>query len=147
MKKIKNSHLTVLSILLGCILILTLLSGCSTGENQIEKDPAYRSEVQNWQKQRLQGLKKPGSWLSLAGLFWLEEGQNTFGKAETNNHVVEIEGTPELIGIFTVKGHQIIFKSNTGIKVMHQDQPIKEITMTNDQEGTPTILQLNRLSW
>jgi uncharacterized protein len=37
---------------------------------------AHQREVEQWQTQRTERLKKEDSWLTLVGLFWLEEGQN-----------------------------------------------------------------------
>lgn len=37
---------------------------------------AHRQEVEQWQTNRVTRLKAEDSWLSLVGLFWLEEGQN-----------------------------------------------------------------------
>ncbi|HEX8254916.1 MAG TPA: DUF1684 domain-containing protein [Thermoanaerobaculia bacterium] len=40
-------------------------------------DPAkHQQEISQWQEQRAERLKKEDSWLTLVGLFWLEEGQN-----------------------------------------------------------------------
>jgi hypothetical protein len=37
----------------------------------------YQQEITDWQKGRAAGLTAEGGWLSVAGLFWLEEGANT----------------------------------------------------------------------
>ncbi len=39
-------------------------------------EAAHRREIEQWQVQRAERLKKEDSWLTLVGLFWLEEGQN-----------------------------------------------------------------------
>jgi hypothetical protein len=40
----------------------------------------YQEEIAAWHEQRLAKLKAEDGWLSLAGLFWLHEGANPFGK-------------------------------------------------------------------
>ena len=48
----------------------------------------FDDEIAQWRKQRLERLKADGGWLSVAGLSWLHEGSNTFGKGEGNDIAV-----------------------------------------------------------
>ncbi|MGI8988438.1 MAG: hypothetical protein ACR2I2_02500 [Bryobacteraceae bacterium] len=36
----------------------------------------YPASIEKWRQERLAKLKSPDGWLSLAGLFWLQEGAN-----------------------------------------------------------------------
>ncbi|HEY2019263.1 MAG TPA: DUF1684 domain-containing protein [Bryobacteraceae bacterium] len=54
----------------------------------------YQSEIAEWRRAREAALKADGGWLSVAGLFWLHEGVNPIGKAESNT-VVLPDGAPE----------------------------------------------------
>jgi uncharacterized protein (DUF1684 family) len=49
---------------------------------------AFQSEIAEWRQNRLTRLKAEGGWLSLAGLFWLHEGANTYGKDPGNDIVL-----------------------------------------------------------
>jgi hypothetical protein len=46
--------------------------------------PAYEDEITKWRLDREAALKADGGWLSVAGLFWLHEGANPFGKEASN---------------------------------------------------------------
>jgi uncharacterized protein (DUF1684 family) len=48
----------------------------------------YETEVLTWRAQRENSLKSDSGWLTVAGLFWLKEGRNSFGKATTNDIVL-----------------------------------------------------------
>ncbi len=37
-------------------------------------DKAHFEEIEQWRRERYENLEKPDGWLSLVGLFWLEEG-------------------------------------------------------------------------
>ena len=37
----------------------------------------YSDEIAAWRKNREARLQAPGGWLSVAGLFWLHDGENT----------------------------------------------------------------------
>ena len=45
---------------------------------------AYEAEIAQWHVQREERLKSEGGWLTVAGLFWLHEGANPFGKDPAN---------------------------------------------------------------
>lgn len=59
---------------------------------------SYQAEIAQWRRQREEGLKRDGGWLSVAGLFWLHEGGNTFGK-DPGNEIVLPDG-PAQAGVF-----------------------------------------------
>jgi uncharacterized protein len=48
----------------------------------------YESEIAAWRAQREVKLKADAGWLTVAGLFWLKEGRNTFGAAGSNDIVL-----------------------------------------------------------
>jgi uncharacterized protein (DUF1684 family) len=48
----------------------------------------YPDEIAAWRQKREEGLKAPGGWLSVAGLFWLHDGANSFGKDAANEIVL-----------------------------------------------------------
>jgi uncharacterized protein (DUF1684 family) len=59
---------------------------------------AYQDEISQWRRQREEALKRDGGWLSVAGLFWLHEGANSFGK-DPGNEIALPDG-PAKAGVF-----------------------------------------------
>lgn len=51
-------------------------------------DPHYASEILKWRSDRAAALMAEDGWLSLAGLYWLREGKNTFGTDEASDLVL-----------------------------------------------------------
>ena len=45
---------------------------------------SHAESVEKWRKQRMARLTSDEGWLTVAGLFWLKEGANTFGSASDN---------------------------------------------------------------
>jgi uncharacterized protein (DUF1684 family) len=137
---------TMKRILVWLVLALGLMNGC---QNHVEPriDNEYAKQIEKWRIERLNRLKSPDSWLSLAGLFWLENGENTFGSDAGNDFVFKKKGLPPRIGIFFLKDKSVLFKSVKGVSVNHQDQIIEVISMQNDAQGKPTVLKCDSLSW
>jgi len=70
----------------------------------------YSDEIAAWRKQREVRLQAPGGWLSVAGLFWLHDGENTFGK-DAANEIVLPDG-PARAGMFELRGGKVTVKMN-----------------------------------
>lgn len=48
---------------------------------------AYDAELQQWMNKRIAYLKSTDGWLNLAGLLWLQPGNNSFGHSQENKIV------------------------------------------------------------
>jgi len=59
---------------------------------------SYQTEIAEWRKNREEGLKRDGGWLTVAGLFWLHEGANRFGKDPKND--IALPDGPANAGVF-----------------------------------------------
>ena len=66
---------------------------------------SYQTEIAEWRRQREAGLKREGGWLSVAGLFWLHDGANRFGK-DAENDVVLPDG-PAQAGVFELRDGKV----------------------------------------
>ena len=80
MLTIKNA----VALFLAIVFCSFLVSGCSPDV----PDDEHTKEIKEWQKRRMEGLKRTGGWFTLAGLFWLKEGENTFGSDKSNDLVL-----------------------------------------------------------
>src|ERR1035438_8105916 len=71
-------------VLLGLMAALAVAAG-----------PALEDEIAQWRRARASTLQAEGGWLTVAGLFWLHEGANSFGKAPASKIVPPDEaGSP-----------------------------------------------------
>jgi uncharacterized protein (DUF1684 family) len=81
-------------VLLGASVALSLLAAS-----------AFENEIAQWRRDREARLKADGGWLSVAGLFWLHEGENTFG-TDAGNEIVLPDG-PAYPGAFVLHGGMV----------------------------------------
>ena len=110
-------------------------------------DAKYLHEIQTWQQQRLTSLKSSTGWLNLAGLFWLQAGENTAGADSANMIIFPKNKAPDFIGAFFLQDSVVTFRAQPRINVTHNDSLISSMVMRNDTEGNPTRLALGTLSW
>lgn len=65
----------------------------------------YQSDIEAWRAKREAALKADGGWLTVAGLFWLHEGANKAGRAESND--VVLPDGPAQAGVFELRGGKV----------------------------------------
>src|ERR1700680_1935618 len=69
-------------------------------------DAAYLQSFDKWKAELVDDLKT--NWLSLAGLFWLKPGENSFG-TDAGNAIVFPKG-PAQAGVFELQGSDVMAK-------------------------------------
>ena len=72
----------------------------------------YPADIDAWRVDREARLKADDGWLTVAGLFFLTEGENSFGASPVNDIVLR-EG-PEVAGVFTLRNKQISVRAADG---------------------------------
>lgn len=127
-------------------IFLALLLACNSGTPVITDEAAYVKEIETWQKQRLERLKGPDGWLSLAGLLWLEEGENSFG-SDSSNDIRFPEKAAAFCGTLVL--HQdsvtLIAKEEAGIKA--EGKSVTEMNLLDDSQENTTYLEQGDLAW
>ena len=91
--------------LLG-VLALLLVSG----DRAMTQD--YAAQVEAWRVDREEKLKADDGWLTVAGLFFLNEGENSFGSSPLNDIVLRTG--PEHAGVFTLRGGAVTARAQAG---------------------------------
>jgi uncharacterized protein len=99
------------------ILLPALLMGlvsCTASATRMDQEE-YDAHIAGWDSLRLQRLKAPDGWVNLAGLYWLQEGENRIGSAG-HNDIVFPRG-PQEIGSMVLKDDIVSFlpSGETGI--------------------------------
>ncbi len=118
------------NILLAILLVFTFSSQSS--EN-----------YEKWQKNRLDNLKKPHSWLSLVAMEWLYPGTNTIGSSQENS--IQLASGPAEIGRFILKAdNSVRFIPAENVQITANDIPVvKPIDVYADSHTDgPTVFQV-----
>lgn len=124
------------------ITLLLLFTGC-------EKDigsPDYVKSIKQWHEERIARLKTETGWLNLVGLYWLQEGKNTFGSAKDND-IVFPEKAPAHIGTFILNDSSVTVKINPEVKVTTGSRPVTDLKLKDDLSDSTTVLSYKSLRW
>ncbi len=117
-----------------------------TATAQVSAQDSYEHELAEWRGQRVATLKGPDGWLNLAGLYWLEEGPNSFG-ASADNDLVAPAGSAPKLGEFLVDNGTVTFRTEPGADVFLGESPVTETLLVDDQEKEATLLTSGSLAW
>ncbi len=129
------------------ILVLTILLSINSCQSYSKEELDYISTIDEWHKGRIDRLEAKDSWLSLAGLYWLKNGENSFGSGKENDIVFPADKSPALIGWFYLESEQVKVKIKPGIKVFSDSIQIDEKKLESDETGKPTVLTYQTLTW
>jgi uncharacterized protein len=99
-----------------------------------------RASVAAWREERRNSLTSDTGWLTLAGLFWLKEGQNSFGRSPSNALRLDNPALADSAGTFTLSGHTVSFTARRGSGVTHDGVAVTSLDLAADTSGNPTVL-------
>ncbi len=109
-------------------------------------DTSYVESIETWRRDREVRLASDDGWLTLAGLFWLSEGENSFGSDSSNDLIFSDKAAPR-IGRFILEPDRVRVEVERGVPVLHDGQPVRQLDLVSDADGQPTILSLGDLSF
>ena len=122
---------------IACVVWASLVSA---SDKAFLEDTRYR-------KDRIAWMRSERSPLALAGLFWLEEGKNSFGTDQGNDIVLPSGSAPGRVGYFDLKGNTVSVDLENGIAARLNGESIRRrAELKSDAAGAqPDILELNHL--
>lgn len=122
---------------------LLLVVACSAPLLAQAPGAAYRAGFRKWQQGQIKDLKD--NWLPLVGLFWLKEGDSSFG---SDRHAAISISRSYLLpqeGDFHLDSDDVWFHANKGSHVRLQNIAFDEARLTTSPPGPPSVLVAGNL--
>jgi uncharacterized protein len=111
------------------------------GQRPETPDAAYIQSFEKWKAEETADLKE--NWLSLAGLFWLKPGPNTFGSDPTSQ-IVFPKG-PAHAGEFGLNGKEVTLNLLPGTKATVDTKPVTTAKLEPDTSEHVTHVEMGSL--
>jgi uncharacterized protein len=127
-------------------LAATLTLGAAPGRAPAAAAPASvdsaaeQASVLSWREQRFSSLTSDTGWLTLAGLFWLREGRNSFGSSAGNDLVLHNAALASTAGVFELAAPTVRFVAQPSAAVTLEGAPAGSVALKTDASGDPTVL-------
>ncbi|MGE0825217.1 MAG: DUF1684 domain-containing protein [Candidatus Binatia bacterium] len=90
----------------------------------------YHQEIESWRQERETRLKADDGWLTIVGLYWLNDGENAIGSGPTNDIILPTGSAPAQIGVFTVQNSTTTFTAAPGVPIRQHGKNIRMATLT-----------------
>ncbi|HUL19379.1 MAG TPA: DUF1684 domain-containing protein [Steroidobacteraceae bacterium] len=120
-------------------LALSALSAPRSGATRAAPS-SEEAAILQWRAQRVAELTSDTGWLTLAGLFWLKEGSNSFGSGPDNTLILDSAALAKTAGTFQVNGALVRFVAHPGAGVLLDGQGVDSVILHSDRGGEPTVL-------
>ena len=108
-------------------------------------DSDYEKEIKSWHKNRVEGLKKENGWLNLAGLFWLEEGRNSFGGNIENKIIFPKDRSKAFLGDIILSKGEVFVETKANVEVFNENDKVEKLKVFPVEK--PIVLKHNTLRW
>lgn len=130
------------------LLILTLVVAVAAPlAAQETEQGTYSLEIEAWRKDRVDRLTAEDGWLTLIGLYWLDEGKNGLGSASSNTVILPVEAAPPSAGAIFLSGQNLRLAAHPSARILHQGEPVTTLPLLADTQGGPTILEIGDISF
>jgi uncharacterized protein (DUF1684 family) len=85
----------------------------------------YNAEIEQWKIARINALKAENGWLNLVGLYWLNEGNNSFGIAKSNSIIFPKGSIVANAGNLFLKNQMVKLTPASGVAIKVNDKIVK----------------------
>lgn len=108
-------------------------------------DNQYELDISQWRKTMDDVLRQENGWLALAGLFWLEDGDNPFGTGADNQVILPDKAGIETIGHFRLEQGKISLVVTADVEVEVNGQTVRQAVLPPDVSENPGLIKLGDL--
>lgn len=109
--------------------------------------PTYDKEIRDWETSRIKRLKAETGWLNLAGLYWLEEGKNTFGSSVENKIIFPFGKINSKSGYFLKDSFNVTLYVNDNIDIKVNGISTKEKLVFHPDSSSAPEMTYGDLKW
>ena len=106
----------------------------------------HARDTEAWRRDYEARLKADDGWLTVAGLFWLKEGANSFGADPGCDIVLPVGSAPARVGVFEFHEGKVTLRANPNSGARHNGQPATTVEMRPDTPGPADEITVNDLT-
>lgn len=118
-----------------------------TTQTTVQDFAAYEASINAWHQERKAKLKAEDGWLALAGLFWLNEGENTFGSAAGNDLVFPEGKIAAQAGTFILSGNEVTLQVHNKTAILVNNKQVTEAIVFERGTKDAPEMKYGSLKW
>lgn len=130
---------TVIGLVRAAAVVAALTAATSAGA--AAAGPQDESaQVAEWRAKRLASLTSETGWLTPVALYWLKEGENSFGRASGQAFALDDAALAPDTGVFVLQDHHVRYVAHSANTMTHLGRPVTSIDVVSDAGDKPTEL-------
>ncbi|HSE25111.1 MAG TPA: DUF1684 domain-containing protein [Pyrinomonadaceae bacterium] len=106
---------------------------------------SFSDETRKWRLAHEEEIKADNGWLTVSGLFWLNQGINSLGSGPGQNIVLPASANAANVGTLELNHGIVKFRAADGVAVKINDETVREYEMKFDSEKPPAPFKVGTL--
>lgn len=98
------------------------------------------SRIAQWRAERLASLTSETGWLTPIALYWLKDGENSFGRGPGRDFSVDDAALAPDTGAFVLTGDRVRYVAHAPSVMTHLGNPVASLDLVSDIHEKPTEL-------
>lgn len=98
------------------------------------------ARIAHWRAERLASLTSETGWLTPIALYWLKEGENSFGRAPDRAFPVDDAALAPDMGVFVLKDRRVRYIAHASNAMTYLGKPVTSLELVSDSHDKPTEL-------
>jgi uncharacterized protein len=99
-----------------------------------------QARIADWRAKRLASLTSQTGWLTPIALYWLKDGENSFGRASTQAFSVDDAVLAADTGAFILTNGHVRYIAHASKAMTYLGKPVTSIDLVSDADEKPTEL-------
>ncbi len=121
----------------AAIVALTAAMCTRTAAENLQDESA---RIADWRAQRLASLTSATGWLTPIALYWLKDGENSFGRAPTQAFAVDDAALAADTGEFVLTHGRVRYVAHSRRTMTYLGKPVTSLDLVSDAHEKPTEL-------
>lgn len=98
------------------------------------------ARVAAWRAERLASLTSPTGWLTPIALYWLKDGESSFGRAPDRDFSLDDAALAADTGAFILKDGRVRYVAHASQAMTYLGKPVTSLELASDAAPNPTEL-------
>jgi len=117
--------------------LITAMSAALAAADNLQDETA---RIADWRAKRLASLTSATGWLTPIALYWLKDGENTFGRASTQDFSLDHAALSPDTGAFVLTQGRVRYVAHASSAMTYQGSSVTSLELKSDADERPTEL-------
>ena len=120
--------------------IVALTAAMSLRSAAAENSQVENARIADWRAKRLASLSSATGWLTPVALYWLKDGENSFGRASGRAFSVDDAALEADTGAFLLTDGRVRYVAHASKAMTYAGKPVTSLDLVSDASENPTEL-------